>query len=146
MATSIKIDRLTGDNYDTWKIHMRAILIKNDLWEYVSGSLPKPQLSDSKYPDWVKMDRKAESTYSEEVMLGEKVNPIWYIDSGCMHVGHMCNNKQLIQDFTRLDSELNLANSDRTKISDTGKVRILIDTGSEERQVDVERVFYVSDL
>lgn len=349
MATSIKIDRLTGDNYDTWKIHMRAILIKNDVWEYVSGSSPKPQLSDSKYADWLKMDRKAESdillavspselaaldglesskaiwdklksmyqssgparkasllkrlvltrmqeeddlkkhiadffdavkklreiglividellailllyslpdsfamfrtaiesrddlpstetlkvkiiedfearkskttdqgamfvkrinknknvnlkknndnrcfnknnvecfrcgrrghlakecrtkyinkfkqsaqkvengndskqttmllSTAEEVMLGEKLNPIWCIDSGC--TGHMCNDKQLIQDFTRLDSELNLANSDRTKISGTGKVRISIDTGSEERQVDVEKVFYVSDL
>ncbi|CAB3223036.1 unnamed protein product [Arctia plantaginis] len=61
MASSIKIDRLTGDNYDTWKINMRAILIKDDLWEYVSGALPKPQLSDSKYADWIKMDRKAES-------------------------------------------------------------------------------------
>lgn len=27
---------------------------------YVSGTLPRPQLSDSKYADWVKMVRKAE--------------------------------------------------------------------------------------
>lgn len=351
MATSIKIDRLTGDNYDTWKIHMRAILIKNDLWEFVSGLFPKPQLSDPKYAEWLKMDRKAEAEillavspselaaldglesskaiweklksmyqssgparkasllkklvltrmqedddlkkhisdffdavkklkeiglividellailllYSlpdsfamfrtamesrddlpstetlkvkiiedyearksktadqgamfvkrinknknanlkknhdkdnhgnknnfechrcgrrghlardcrtkhinkhkqsaqslenrddkdqkttmllcttEEVMQGEKVNPIWCIDSGC--TGHMCNEKQMIEDFTHLDSELNLANSDRTQITGTGKVKISVDTGSEERQINIEKVFYVSDL
>lgn len=61
MAASIKIDQLTGDNYDTWKIHMRAILKKNDLWEYVSGAILKPSPNDPKYTEWVKMDGKAES-------------------------------------------------------------------------------------
>lgn len=61
MAASIKIDQLIGDNYDTWKIQMRAILKKNDLWEYVSGLLPQPSRHDPKYTEWIKMDGKAES-------------------------------------------------------------------------------------
>lgn len=352
MAASIKIDQLTGDNYDTWKIQMRAILKKNDLWEYVSGELPRPEKSDTKYPGWVKMDGKAESdillavspselialdglesskaiwdklqsmyqssgparkasllkklvltrmqeeddlrkhiadffdavkklkeiglvvidellailllyslpdsfsmfrtamesrddlpstevlkvkivedfegrrskeidqgamfvkrnnanvlkknsnpnehqgnirnssktvcfrcgrrghfarecktknvykikqsaqklerradtepkttmlmSTTEEVMLGEQRNPIWCIDSGC--TGHMCNEREIIKDFTRLDSELNLANNESTQITGTGKVSIRVNTGSEERRVDIEKVFYVSDL
>jgi hypothetical protein len=61
MVASIKIDALTANNYDTWKIHMRAILKKNDLWDFVSGTMPKPACTDPKYADWVKMDGKAES-------------------------------------------------------------------------------------
>lgn len=40
---------------------MRAILKKNDLWDYVSGALPRPSCTDSKYAEWCKMDGKAES-------------------------------------------------------------------------------------
>ncbi|CAG4958317.1 unnamed protein product [Colias eurytheme] len=61
MATSIKIEPLNGDNYDTWKVHMRAILKKNDLWEYVCGMVPRPAQSDAKYLEWSKLDGKAES-------------------------------------------------------------------------------------
>lgn len=346
MAASIKIDPLTGDNYDTWKIQMRAILKKNDLWEYVTGTLPQPGKSDAKYAEWIKNDGKAESdillavspselialdgletskdiweklkslyqssgparkasllkklvltrmqeeddlkkhiadffdavkklkeiglvvidellailllyslpdsfamfrtamesrdelpstellkvkivedhegrkskvvdqgamfvkrtntnanqkknsnenqgykskiecyrcgrrghlakeckvknvnkqkqsaqklerdsdpkttmlmSTTEEVMYGDKSNPVWCIDSGC--TGHMCNEKHMIQGFERLDSELNLANNESTHITGAGKVSISVDTGSEERRIDIEKVFYVSDL
>ncbi|CAK1578902.1 unnamed protein product [Parnassius mnemosyne] len=63
MAASVKIDQLTVDNYDTWKIHMRAILKKNDLWDYVSGAIPKPAKSDAKFAEWCKMDGKAEQRH-----------------------------------------------------------------------------------
>ncbi|CAD6227288.1 GSCOCG00006076001-RA-CDS [Cotesia congregata] len=59
---SIKIDPLTADNYDTWKVHMRAILKKNYLWEYVSGETPRPGVAElDKLREWKKMDGKAES-------------------------------------------------------------------------------------
>lgn len=29
------IEKLQKDNFDTWKLQMCAILIKNDHWEYV---------------------------------------------------------------------------------------------------------------
>lgn len=39
--TSIKIDRLTGDNYDIEDTYASNIDF-NNLWENVSGSLPEP--------------------------------------------------------------------------------------------------------
>lgn len=48
MATSVsvttRIEVLTKENYDTWKIQAEALLIKNDLWEYVSGEINLPPL------------------------------------------------------------------------------------------------------
>ena len=51
-------------------------------------------------------------------------NVKWCIDSGC--TGHMCNDRNMFKNFTRLDSELNLAN--------------------DQSIIDIEKVFYVSDL
>ena len=62
MAASIKIDPLNGENYDTWKIHMRAILKKNDLWDYVTGDIPRPEFGTTEVMTrWRKLDGKAES-------------------------------------------------------------------------------------
>lgn len=33
--TSVKIPPLKKENYDTWKIHVKALLIKNDAWGYM---------------------------------------------------------------------------------------------------------------
>lgn len=30
------------DKFDTWKIQVRALLIKSDSWKYVNGSCNKP--------------------------------------------------------------------------------------------------------
>lgn len=55
---SISIEKLNKENYDTWKLHMEAILIKNDLWEYVDGTCNKPQAA-AEIPTWEKKDNKA---------------------------------------------------------------------------------------
>jgi len=52
MTTSVnvstRIEVLTKENYDTWKMQAKALLTKNDLWEYVSGDivLPPPGVGD----------------------------------------------------------------------------------------------------
>ena len=38
----VRIEPLNAENYDTWKLQMKAVLIKNDLWSYVDGSVPCP--------------------------------------------------------------------------------------------------------
>lgn len=35
---------LNRSNYDTWSIQVEALLIKSDLWEYVSGVHVKPEV------------------------------------------------------------------------------------------------------
>uniref|UniRef100_A0A6M2DCP7 Putative retrovirus-related pol polyprotein from transposon tnt n=1 Tax=Xenopsylla cheopis TaxID=163159 RepID=A0A6M2DCP7_XENCH len=60
MSSTIKIEPLNESNYDEWKIHMRAILKKNDLWGYVSGEIAKP-LTPEKYSEWIINDSKTQS-------------------------------------------------------------------------------------
>ena len=38
-GASLSIEKLNKENYDTWKLQMEAILIKDDLWEYANASL-----------------------------------------------------------------------------------------------------------
>ena len=41
MATEVvtfKIEKLTADNYHSWKFNMRMYLIGKDLWEIVTGA------------------------------------------------------------------------------------------------------------
>lgn len=45
-ATGVKFEILNKDNYETWKLQMRAVLIKNDAWGYMSGTrlIDKPEV------------------------------------------------------------------------------------------------------
>ena len=55
------IEKLEEDNYDGWKIHMKSVLIQQDLWGYVNGTILKP----SEMPEeenWEMKDQKALST------------------------------------------------------------------------------------
>lgn len=66
-ATGVKFEVLNKDNYETWKLQMRAVLIKNDAWGYVSGTIPKPTVvnadaaSAEAERQWVAADLKAQS-------------------------------------------------------------------------------------
>ncbi|KAK9744324.1 protein of unknown function (DUF4219) [Popillia japonica] len=40
-----RIETLSKDNYDTWKLQMQALLVKNDAWAYVNGDLTEPVIS-----------------------------------------------------------------------------------------------------
>ena len=42
----MRIEMLNKDNFETWKIQMKALLIKNDSWTYVNGKNVKPQLKE----------------------------------------------------------------------------------------------------
>lgn len=42
----MRIEQLNRENYDTWKIQMQAILVKNEAWEFVNGQRPKPEIID----------------------------------------------------------------------------------------------------
>ncbi|KRX56900.1 Retrovirus-related Pol polyprotein from transposon TNT 1-94 [Trichinella sp. T9] len=44
MNTTVKIELLGKENYDTWKLQAQAILVKNDLWEFVNGTKRRPKI------------------------------------------------------------------------------------------------------
>ena len=58
---TVRIEVLGRDNYDTWKIQMKALLIKNDAWGYVSGSNVKPEDNAAEDQEWTNRDEKAKS-------------------------------------------------------------------------------------
>lgn len=69
VVNSTRIELLTQSNYNTWKVHAEALLIKSDLWDYVSGDIPKPAVGtgdqkaacDLKIKTWQTNDRKAKA-------------------------------------------------------------------------------------
>ncbi|KAI8114842.1 Retrovirus-related Pol polyprotein from transposon TNT 1-94 [Lucilia cuprina] len=55
-----RIQPLNADNYDSWKLLMKAILIKNDLWAYASGGKTIPPLTEEvNRLKWLECDQKA---------------------------------------------------------------------------------------
>jgi hypothetical protein len=69
-TNSTRFEMLNKSNYDTWKIQVEALLIKNDTWSYVSGEKPKPQVTgegearavtEEEQKKWIAADRKAKS-------------------------------------------------------------------------------------
>ncbi|CAB0035042.1 unnamed protein product [Trichogramma brassicae] len=68
---SPRFELLTRVNYDTWRIQVEALLVKNDSWDYVSGASPAPSLggddaaarntAEASHKAWVIKDRKTKS-------------------------------------------------------------------------------------
>lgn len=72
MINSTRIEALSKDNCDTWKMQVEALMIKNDLWEYVSGETVCPVAAENSTTtqlvaieqarkEWKRADRKARS-------------------------------------------------------------------------------------
>jgi hypothetical protein len=53
----IRIEPLGKENYDTWKLQMEAVLVKNEMWGYVNGSIKKPNNEENTI--WDENDKKA---------------------------------------------------------------------------------------
>lgn len=83
-VSATRFELLSKDNYEAWKIHVEALLIKNDLWEYVSGDKPIPvvvegnQASIDARNEWIRTDRKAKS----EVILAISSTELQHV-RGC---------------------------------------------------------------
>lgn len=85
-VNSTRIETLTKDNYDTWKIQAEALLVNNDLWEYVSGETPRPEpaaenaaadakaAADAAIREWTRRDRKARSNLMLSISPSELVD------------------------------------------------------------------------
>jgi len=42
---STRVEYLSRDSYDSWSLQVEAILVKADLWGYVSDELVKPEVT-----------------------------------------------------------------------------------------------------
>jgi hypothetical protein len=63
-ASVSRMELLCKDNYDTWKMQMEALLIKNDAWDYANGVCVKPTAAETSHTEiavWIKGDNKARS-------------------------------------------------------------------------------------
>lgn len=58
---SNNIELLTRENYDTWKMQMEAILVKNDCLGYVLGIIKKPLGESDEKVAWEIADAKAKA-------------------------------------------------------------------------------------
>lgn len=62
MTSSLRIEALNKDNYDTWKIQMEALLVRNDRWTYVIDTqIEHPIVELKELEKWKKSDDKAKS-------------------------------------------------------------------------------------
>lgn len=58
--STVKIEPLNKENFDTWKIQVQALLIKSESWKYVCGKCVKP--ADATQANlWLENDEKAKS-------------------------------------------------------------------------------------
>ncbi|GBN37429.1 hypothetical protein AVEN_2683-1 [Araneus ventricosus] len=68
IASNIAIEKLSKDNYDSWKLQIEAILVKNDHWNFVTGAERKPEVTGDADADnatvvvkWISDDQKAKA-------------------------------------------------------------------------------------
>lgn len=59
--TTVKIEPLGKDKFDTWKIQVEALLVRSDTWKYVNGTCQKPSEPATAVTEWETNDAKAKS-------------------------------------------------------------------------------------
>lgn len=60
--STVRIDPLSKENYESWKLQAEAILIKNDVWKYTNGKIPKPiETATVDLDKWEAQDAKAKA-------------------------------------------------------------------------------------
>ena len=77
----------------------------------------------------------------EKAML-TNASSYWCLDSGS--TAHMCADKSKFEKFNGINKTSNLANSNTTKITGIGNVKINVKESSERE--NLQEVFYVNDL
>lgn len=63
-SSTARIELLSKENYDTWKIQMQALLTKNEAWQYASGQKVKSEATPQNAEEvnrWILEDEKAKA-------------------------------------------------------------------------------------
>ncbi|GBM59296.1 hypothetical protein AVEN_60644-1 [Araneus ventricosus] len=66
MGSNIAIEKLSKDNYDSWKLQTEAIFVKNDHWNFVTGAERKQEVTGdadnaTAVAKWISNDQKAKA-------------------------------------------------------------------------------------
>ncbi|UYV73848.1 hypothetical protein LAZ67_11001126 [Cordylochernes scorpioides] len=61
MSSLYQIEKLNSENYETWKMQMKMILIHSELWDYANSIRIKPE-TEVESAEWDKNDQKALAT------------------------------------------------------------------------------------
>ncbi|UYV73755.1 hypothetical protein LAZ67_11000746 [Cordylochernes scorpioides] len=61
MSSLYQIEKMNSENYETWKMQMKMILIHSELWDYANSIRIKPE-TEVESAEWEKKDQKALAT------------------------------------------------------------------------------------
>ncbi|GBN43408.1 hypothetical protein AVEN_82718-1 [Araneus ventricosus] len=119
---TMRIELLTRDNYETWKIQMRTLLVKSDLWTYVGGLKVKPELIDG--------NAESREAWCEWTETGEKAKADLILCISPAELKQIKNSVTSREIWIRLDPPKGSARKAtllklliQLKMSDTGDVR-----------------------
>lgn len=62
------IEKLSEDNYESWKLQMKSVLICNELWSYANGSEVK---TEENRVEWTRKDQKALAMITLSISRGQ---------------------------------------------------------------------------
>ena len=75
MSVQFKIVPLNKDNFSTWKVHMKATMIRNGTWKYVTKEKPNSGENADKFLEWQEEEAKAQA----DLILGISASELIYI-------------------------------------------------------------------
>ncbi|GBM59315.1 Retrovirus-related Pol polyprotein from transposon TNT 1-94 [Araneus ventricosus] len=101
MGSNIAIEKLSKDNYDSWKLQIEAILVKNDHWNFVTGAERKPEVTGdadnaTAVAKWISNDQKAKA----DIILSIHPSELSQIKNCKLHTNSGLNCKVTANNFT----------------------------------------------
>lgn len=91
-ASSHHVEKLTEGNYESWRMQMKSVLIFNDLWGYVDGSIERPTDGNGQ-TQWKIKDEKALAL----IILSVSKNELG-------HIRRMTTSKEAWEELIRVHS------------------------------------------
>ncbi|XP_073816655.1 ecdysteroid phosphate phosphatase isoform X1 [Musca autumnalis] len=73
MSGSLQVEKLNGDNYSSWAVHMKSLLITMDYWSVVEEMCPVAGTSEEK-ASWKALDMKALATITLSIKPSELIH------------------------------------------------------------------------
>lgn len=78
---TVNIEKLNKENFDTWKLQIGAILIKDDYWAYVNGNkpAPKPEVAEGNVVNAAEIWKTADQKARADIILAMSASELCHI-------------------------------------------------------------------